>query len=313
MIERRPVGDLDLSHPMVVSLVARCSFPVSGTKVACGVSGGADSLALLVLAVAAGCAVTAVHVDHGLRAGSEAEALVVAEVAERLGAQFRAERVHIVAGPNLEARARDARYSVLPVGVLTGHTADDRAETMVLNLLRGAGPAGMAGIRRGPQRPLLELRRSDTEAVCSALGLAPVFDPSNRDPAFRRNRVRHEVLPMLADVADRDLVPVLVRQADLFADLDDETGARAAELDPTSSAELAAAPSAVAGAAVQAWLLAAGVGDGYPADRAAVARVLAVARHECVATEVLGGWRVARSAGRLSLTAPGPCKDASHG
>ena len=114
-------------------------------------------------------------------------------------------------------------------------------------------------------------------------------------------------------MADRDPVPILVRQADLFASLDDATGALAAQLDPTSSSELSGAAPVVAGAAVQAWLLAAGVGDGYPADQAAVGRVLAVARHESVATEVLGGWRVSRSAGRLSLTAPGSCKDAPHG
>ncbi len=296
-----------------MDLLSRCSFPVPGTEVACAVSGGADSLALLVLAVRAGCEVIAIHVDHGLRAGSEVEALVVADVAAGLGAGFRSERVQVAPGANLEARAREARYRVLPAGVLTGHTADDRAETMILNLLRGAGPAGMAGIRRGTQRPLIDLRRSDTEALCAALGLDPVQDPSNQDPAFRRNRVRHEILPLLADVADRDPVPVLVRQADLFADLDDATAGLASQLDPSSSSELAAAAPAVAGAAVQAWLLAAGVGDGYPADRAAVNRVLAVARHECVATEVLGGWRVARSAGRLSLTAPASCKDAAHG
>lgn len=310
MTSARP---LDLDRAVVRDLVARSTFPAPGTPVSCAVSGGADSTALLVLAVAAGCPATAVHVDHGLRAGSAAEADVVADLAARLGARFRAERVDVVDGPNLEARARRARYGALPDGVLTGHTADDRAETMLLHLVRGAGPTGMAGIRRSPQRPLLDLRRSDTEALCRDLGLVPVDDPSNRDPRFRRNRVRHEVLPLLADIGDRDPVPVLVRQADLFADLDAAIGLAAADLDPTSAAALAAAPVAVAGAAVRAWLAAAGVGDGYPADAAAVARVLAVARGDQVATEVLGGWRVARSHGRLSLAAPGPCKDAAHG
>ena len=78
----------------------------------CGVSGGADSMALLVLAVAAGCEVTAVHVDHGLRPGSDTEADRVRVVAERLGAAFRSETVVVEPGPNLEARARSARHSM---------------------------------------------------------------------------------------------------------------------------------------------------------------------------------------------------------
>ena len=140
----------------------------------------------------------------------------------------------------------------------------------------------------------------------------PVQDPSNDDDRFRRNRVRHELLPLLADIGDRDPVPVLVRQADLFADVDAALGLAAAALDPTAAADLAGAPVAVAGAAVRAWLVASGVGAGYGVDAAAVARVLAVARGEHIATEVAGGWRVARSKGRLSVTGPEPWQDAAH-
>ena len=95
--------------PVVGDLLVRCTFPPSGTTLVCGVSGGPDSLALLVLATAAGCAVTAVHVDHGLRPGSAGEAEVVAAAAARFGAAFRAVRVDVADGPNLEARAREAR------------------------------------------------------------------------------------------------------------------------------------------------------------------------------------------------------------
>ena len=136
------------SDPRVAALLARCSFPPAGTAVDCAVSGGADSLALLVLAVAAGCSVTAIHVDHGLREGSAGEADVVAAAAARFGARFRAERVDVASGPNLEARARAARYAVLPADVLLGHTADDQAETILINLLRGAGVGGLTGMRR---------------------------------------------------------------------------------------------------------------------------------------------------------------------
>src|SRR5262249_40518966 len=155
---------------------------------------------------------TAVHVDHGLRAGSGAEAAVVAAAAERVGAAFRAERGEGPSGSNLEARARAGRDAVLPTHVLTGHTADDQAATVLLNLLRGAGIDGWAGMRADGRRPLLAVRRSETASLCAELGLEPVVDPSNADRRFVRNRIRHELLPLMNEVAGRDLVPVLARQ-----------------------------------------------------------------------------------------------------
>lgn len=297
------------ASPSVTGALARCSFPPAGTAVTCAVSGGADSLALLVLATTAGCAATAIHVDHGLREGSAAEADVVAAAARRFGARFVAERVDVAPGPNLEARARAARKAVLPADALTGHTADDRAETILLNLIRGAGPRGAAGIARSAHRPLLDLRRADTEAVCAAVGLVPVDDPSNRDPVHRRNRIRHELLPLLVDIAQRDVVEVLVRQADLFAELEDLVTDAAVALDATVAAQLAGAARPLAGAAVRAWLARAGVGSGHPVDAATVERVLAVARGEAVACEVVGGWRVSRTAGRLVVAAPSTWQD----
>ena len=99
------MSDVAGAWPQLVSdLVPRCSFPPPGSTLDCAVSGGPDSLALLVLAAAAGCAVTAIHVDHGLRAGSDAEATVVARAAALVGARFAAERVSVSAGANLEAQ-----------------------------------------------------------------------------------------------------------------------------------------------------------------------------------------------------------------
>jgi tRNA(Ile)-lysidine synthase len=279
------------------TLLARCTFPPPGTDVTCAVSGGADSLALLVLAIAAGCEVTAVHVDHGLRPGSADEAGVVRDAAHRAGAGFRAETVDVAPGPNLEARARAARYAVLPTGVLTGHTADDQAETVLLNLLRGAGLDGLAGMRR-EGHPILALRRHETEAVCRTEGLIPVADPTNADPAHRRNRVRHQLLPLLDAIAERDIVPVLARQAAL---LRDEAGALdelTAGLDPTDAGALAGAPPALARRAVRRWLT---EGRDHPPDAATVERVLAVARHEAKAADVGENRRVARTRNVLRL------------
>ncbi len=270
----------------------------------CGVSGGADSLALLALAVAAGVVPTAVHVDHGLRPGSQAEAAVVADAAGALGAAFRAEHLQLADGPNLEARARAARHRLLGPEALLGHTADDQAETVVLNLMRGAGVSGLAGIRADRRHPILALRRHETEAVCAAFGLVPVRDPSNQDPRHRRNRVRAEVLPLLAEVSGRDVVAVIARQATHLREVDELLDRLADALDPTDAAALAGADPVVAAVAVRRWLGSADA-EGHPPDAATVRRVLAVARLEIRATEVGGGRRVSRSRGRLSLESPG--------
>ncbi len=287
----------------LADLLARATFPPPRTAVSCAVSGGADSLALLVLATEAGCEVTAVHVDHGLRAGSEAEAEVVRAAADRFGARFRSESVRVAPGPNLEARARDARYAVLPPDVLTGHTADDNVETVLINLLRGAGVAGLAGIRP-ERRPLLGLRRSETAALCHDLGLTPVDDPTNRDPRFLRNRVRHELLPLLDELAGRDVAPVLARQARHLRGVGDLLDVMAADLDPTDARALSGSDPTLASVAVRRWL---GGRPGLPPpDTATVDRVLAVAGNDVRAADVGGGWRVARTAQRLRLEPPRP-------
>ena len=279
------------------ALVARCTFPPPGTHVTCAVSGGADSLALLVLATAAGCRATAVHVDHGLRPGSAAEADIVRRAAAQLGAAFRAEKVDVAPGPNLEARARAARYAVLPSDVLTGHTADDQAETVLLNLLRGAGLDGLAGMRPG-NHPILALRRADTEAVCEAEGLTPFTDPTNAEPVHRRNRVRADLLPLLQEIAARDVVPVLARQAAILRDEVKVLDVLAAEIDPTDARSLMAAPPALARRAVRRWLT---DGQEHPPDSATVERVLAVAHGVAKGTDVGGNRRVARTMNVLRL------------
>jgi tRNA(Ile)-lysidine synthase len=286
----------------VRALLPRTTLPPPGTVVTCAVSGGADSLALLALAVAAGCRVTAAHVDHGLRPGSAAEAELVRRTAHDLGAGFVSLTARVTPGPNLEARARTARYAALPPDVLTGHTADDQAETVLLNLMRGAGLDGLAGM--APARhPLLRLRRHETRQACAELGLIPLSDPSNDDPAFRRNRVRHELVPLLDSIAGRDVSAILARQAELLREEAALLDELAAALDPTDAAGLTAAPRALARRAVRAWL---GRGQAHPVDAGSVERVLDVARGDVRAAEVGGGRRVARTAGVLRVEdAPG--------
>lgn len=260
-------------------------------------SGGADSTALVALAVEHGLDVTAMHVDHGLRAGSAEEVDRVRDLATGLGAAFVAHRVRVGSGPNLEARARAARRAVLPPDAMTGHTADDQAETVVIRLLRGSGLDGIVAMRSGPTKPILRLRRRETRGLCAALDLPILEDPSNEDPSFLRNRVRAEVLPLLDDVAGRDAAELLARAASLLEDDARLLGDLAAAVDPTSAADLVAAPVPLARRAIRGWLTT----GGYPPDLAAVERVLDVAHGRSRAAGVGGGRRVARTGGRLRI------------
>ena len=199
-----------------------------------------------------------------------------------------------------------ARDAGLP-RVATAHTADDQAETVLLNLLRGAGLDGLAGMRpgvprsggrSGPGHPILALRRHETEEVCEAEGLTPIVDPTNADPAHRRNRVRHELIPLLNDIAQREVVPLLARQAALLRDEADALDALASALDPTDATALAAAPPALARRTVRAWLT---EGRDHPPDAATVERVLEVARNQAKGADVGGDRRVARTRNVLRL------------
>ncbi len=181
------------------------------------VSGGPDSMALLhgaVAAVSAGTrrwSMTVAHLDHGLRRESRDDARFVADAAASLGLPFHGHRTDVRQLASQERRSledagRVARYrffeDVAAPGALiaTAHTLDDRVETVILNLLRGSGLAGIAGIpeRRGRiVRPLIAERRANLRAALDEVGLPYRVDPTNDDPAHLRNRVRSEVLPLL--------------------------------------------------------------------------------------------------------------------
>ena len=189
---------------LVTSLLARCTFPAAGTsrRPVRRVRRGPDSSALLVLAVAAGCAVTAIHVDHGLRAGSAAEADVVAATAARFGASFAARRrAELTDGPNLEAQGpgRALRRCCRPT-CSPGTPPTTRPRRCCVNLLRGAArqPASRA-MRPSTRRPLLAAAAQPTRSGCAPRWASPSSsDPSQRRPhATCATASAHELLPML--------------------------------------------------------------------------------------------------------------------
>ena len=252
------------------------------------------------LARAAELTVTAHHVDHGLRPSSANEARRAVEIADSLGIECIVHHVSVDASHNLEAHARRARQAVLPDGTLTGHTLDDQAETLLIRLMRGSGSDGLSAITPGPQHPILRLRRQETVALCDEVGISPVLDPTNADPSVWRNRVRHELLPLLNGIAERDVVPILSRTADVLRDDAEYLNELAAHIDPTDANALCEAHPVLAARALRQWL----TFDGYPPSTAAIQRVLGVARGDAIACEIDGGIRIARKDRRLRIITP---------
>ncbi|MSO59912.1 MAG: tRNA lysidine(34) synthetase TilS [Ilumatobacteraceae bacterium] len=281
---------------LVAQLIEQCTFPPAGTLVSCAVSGGADSMALLVLAASHGLGVTAHHVNHSLRHDSDADVQLIAPLAKRLGIELVVHHISIEHGPNLEARARSARYDVLPSDVMTGHTADDQAETMLINLMRGAATQGLSAMTPGVSRPLLQLRRADTHALCAELDIAVVHDHTNDDTSFLRNNIRHNLLPAMNTMSQRDLVPILTRAANVMRDDNELLDILAGALDPTDAVALTAAPLALARRALRVWL-----SNPYPPDQATIERVLLVASGARLACDIGGGREIRRSKQRLVL------------
>ncbi|MGQ9704895.1 MAG: tRNA lysidine(34) synthetase TilS [Actinomycetota bacterium] len=215
----------------------RFNMLAPGDLVVVAVSGGADSLVLLDVLVQVshmeGITLRIFHVDHGLRPGSHREAEYVEEVARSYGLPFRSVRVEVESprpgGPSPEEAAREARYRAFEEELkrsgaqrlATGHTADDRVETLLLRLFTGAGPRGLAGIPpvRGPYiRPLATLWRGEVEAYARFLPFPPLEDPTNRDTSIPRNRIRHLVLPFLEENFP-GVKKVLLREAESLGEV----------------------------------------------------------------------------------------------
>jgi len=181
-------------------------------------SGGADSAALALIVSHLGADVGLVHVNHGL-AGSPLMGEAARDIASVLGGPFEVLSVQVGTGPSPEGQARDARYGSLTSidgPVLTAHTRDDNAETLMINLLRGTGSTGLRGIPefRAPNvhRPILDVSRSETREIATLGGLPFRDDPMNDDLSLTRNRVRRSLIPLMTEFNPR-VVESLARAA----------------------------------------------------------------------------------------------------
>jgi tRNA(Ile)-lysidine synthase len=236
----------------VRQFVRRHDLMSPGARVVAAVSGGSDSVALVHLlndlARAGECHLAGIaHFNHKLRPSADADQRFVADLAasldlqcvdDREDIQLRAQRT----GQSIELAARTARYEFYDRArrhyaadlVALGHTRDDQAETVLLRLTRGAGPRGLAGMhpRNGHiVRPLLACRRDDLRAWLAERSLPFVEDETNQDVGIPRNRVRAELLPLLAARFNPRIVDVLADQADLARETSAWLDATSAELD----------------------------------------------------------------------------------
>jgi tRNA(Ile)-lysidine synthase len=220
------------SHPPSLTTSVRRTLleecgPLAGRAVLAAVSGGGDSQAMLSvlarLAPKLGFTLLAHGVDHGLRPEAAAELDLAEALASEHGVAFGRTRLTLGRGGNLQARAREARYAALREAgaphaalIATAHHADDRAETVLLRLLRGSGPRGLAVLEPRAHdviRPLIRAGKADVLLHLERHGVDFAEDPSNRDDAFLRVRVRRELLPTLVHLS-----PQIVRHLNALAD-----------------------------------------------------------------------------------------------
>lgn len=324
----------------VVRQLIRSHFPSSVPRhFLVAVSGGADSLALAWAAAFAiprlGHSVEAVIVDHGLQKGSAEVAHMAAQTVESFGLSARVVGVKVGRAGGVESAARDARYNALrsraeevgAAGVLLGHTRDDQAETVLLGLVRGSGPGsirGMAEVSGLWLRPFLSLTRADTEAVCRAIGVTWWDDPHNVDPRFVRPRLRHEVMPLLRDIAGPGIDRALAQTAQLVSADDDYLNAVArTQLDravqPARPRELpvsalADQPAPIRTRMIRMWLSGERVGSLTMAQVTQVDALVMDWRGQ--GAVALGGAKLRRDDGVLRLSGPTghePGRQHTHG
>jgi tRNA(Ile)-lysidine synthase len=220
----------------VATTIDAFQMAAEGERILVAVSGGLDSVALLLLldacAVERRFALKVAHLDHGLRgAAGHRDREFVEHLAAQLAYPCIAEARHVGHGPNLEARAREVRHRFLREAaavascgrIALGHTQNDQAETLLLRLFRGAGARGLSAMspRQGQIiRPLITCGRPDLAAFLNGRGARWREDETNADERFTRNRVRHRILPALEQYAGTGLTVRLARSAALLREED---------------------------------------------------------------------------------------------
>jgi tRNA(Ile)-lysidine synthase len=313
-----------------LATIRRHAMLTGGETVLIAVSGGADSVALahtlVALAPTLGLGLHVGHVDHRLRADSGDDAAFVRALAAALALRVDVVAVDLPREASVENAARRARYAALEAladragaaRIAVAHTADDQAETVLMRLLQGAGPRGLAGmpaVRGRVIRPLIDVRRADVVDYLTTMGASWRDDPSNADRRFLRNRVRHDLLPALAR-ENASIVDALVRTAHLVRDTVEAIAALAA--DELRSAErgrdgvtlsvdrLRALPRSVAVEVLRQALI--GLGGPVPLRAADLHALARVARAGAPPRPVrIGGLRVEISGRRARIArAPRP-------
>jgi len=200
-------------------------------RVLAGVSGGADSVCLALVLTELGYEIAIAHLNHGLRgAASDEDETFTATLAEQLGVRYFSRKILLLAG-NVEASGRDARKDFFHElaklhgfkSIAVAHTRNDRVETFLLNLLRGAGPEGlvsMAPIAGKTIRPLIKTSREDVEAYLEERNQPWRMDPTNFNPGFARNRLRHKLIPELQSEFNPNLVETVTRTVEILEEED---------------------------------------------------------------------------------------------
>ncbi|MGQ0848660.1 MAG: tRNA lysidine(34) synthetase TilS [Actinomycetota bacterium] len=295
---------------LTASVIGRLDFPPGPVAVA--LSGGADSAALLHLAKGQCPHLRAIHIHHARPASDRLEGAAVA-IADAVGVTLEIGRVEV--DPWSEGGGRIARYRALEdhlvagEWLLTGHTADDQAETVLAQLMRGAGAVGMSGIaRRRPPiaRPILGLTRSETRELATLAGLHFLDDPDNEDPTSFRNRIRRELIPYLETSFSPELSERLVNTSASYSEPAPAPGPaiRTSEAVRLPIGVLWAGGKDAAARWIRSELR--DLHGGYPLDRAEVERVWAVVVGEARAAQLPGGVRVDRDGPWLRVEAVQP-------
>jgi tRNA(Ile)-lysidine synthase len=310
-----------------VSIIEAVAAAVVDNDCLVALGGGADSAVLVWAAVETLGAqrVRTVFVYHGLE-GSDALLSAAVAVSEAVGVQCDVLERLVPEGGNLEARSRTERYDAIEAIVagetiaLTGHTADDQAETVLMRLLRGSGTGAVSGIpyRRGVwRRPLLGVPRATLREIAEDLGLPFVDDPANTDRRFLRARIRHSVMPVIEAECGPDAKELILRSAALLAADDEALEAEAANVPilpviggvSIPLGPLMSLPDPIASRVARRALRR--VLDDYPGSAADVDAVLSVARGGVPRT-ISGSFQVVREPPFVTIhdSVPLPIPDA---